>query len=134
VAGQNAEIARAAWEALDRGDVDVLAEMAAPGAEIDQTRAIGTDRGVYTVPEFVRLTQRFIENWESVHWSADEFIEGGDHVVMPFTNRLRGRDGIEVEARGVILWTIQGGLVSQATLYQDKAEALEAAGLGRSSP
>ena len=126
---ENVKIVRQAWEALDRGELDVLEALAAPDAEIDQSRAVGTDRGVYTVPEFRRLTQQFIDTWQSVDWIADEFIEVGDYVVMPFTNRLRGRDGIEVEARGVILWTIRGGLIRRTCLYQEKADALEAAGL-----
>ena len=126
---ENVEIARAAWEALDRGDVGVLEELAAPDAKFDQSRAVGTDRGVYTVTEFRRLTEQFINTWESVDWTANEFIEAGDHVVMPFTNRLRGRDGIEVDAHGVIVWTIRDGLIRRTVLYQDKAEALEAARL-----
>jgi ketosteroid isomerase-like protein len=126
---ENVEIARRVWRALDRGDLEVLEALAAPDAEIDQSRAAGTDRGVYTVAEFRRLTRQFIDTWESVDWIADEFIEAGDHVVMPFTNRLRGRDGIEVEARGVIVWTIRDGLIRRTCLYQGRDEALEAAGL-----
>jgi ketosteroid isomerase-like protein len=126
---ENVEIARAAWEALDRGEVDVLEELAAPDAEFDQSRAVGTDRGVYSVKEFRRLTEQFISTWDSVDWTADEFIEAGDHVVMPFTNRLRGRDGIEVEAHGVVVWTIRDGLIQRTALYQSKDEALEATGL-----
>ena len=126
---ENVAIARQVWEALDRGELDVLEALAAPDAEIDQSRAVGTDRGVYTVAEFSRLTRQFIDTWDSVDWTAEDFIDSGDHVVMPFTNRLRWRDGIEVKARGVILWTILGGLIRRTCLYQDKAEALEAAGL-----
>jgi ketosteroid isomerase-like protein len=126
---ENVEIARAAWEALDRGEVEVLEALAAPDAEFDQSRAVGTDRGVYSVKEFRRLTEQFISTWDSVDWTADEFIEAGDRVVMPFTNRLRGRDGIEVEAHGVIVWTIRDGLIRRTALYQSKDEALEATGL-----
>jgi ketosteroid isomerase-like protein len=126
---ESVEIARRVWEALDRGDLDVLEALAAPGAEIDQSRSAGTDRGVYSVTEFRRLTQGFIDTWESVDWIADEFIDAGDHVVMSFTNRLRGRDGIEVEAHGVLLWTIRDGLIRRTCLYQDRDEALAAAGL-----
>jgi hypothetical protein len=48
---------------------------------------------------------------------------------MPFTNRLRGRDGIEVQARGTWLCTIRDGLIVRICLYQGVQEALEAAGL-----
>src|SRR3954469_7610957 len=119
---ENVEIVRAAWEALERGDLDTMVTKLAPDAELDLTRAVGMDRGVYTVDEFRRLNEQFVNAWESVRWVAEEFIDAGDQVVMPFANRLRGRDGIQVEARGVFVWTIHEGLTVRATLYQDKRE------------
>jgi ketosteroid isomerase-like protein len=50
-------------------------------------------------------------------------------VVTPFTNHLRGRDGIEVQARAVFLWTIRDGAIARMCLYQERREALEAVGL-----
>ena len=42
---------------------------------------------------------------------------------------LRGRDGIEVQARSAWLITIRDHKQTSLTLYQTKQEALEAAGL-----
>lgn len=42
---------------------------------------------------------------------------------------MRGRDGIEVEARSAWLITIRNGEQTSLTLFQTKREALEAAGL-----
>ena len=58
-----------------------------------------------------------------------EFIDAGDQVVTPFTNHLRGREGIELEGRGAWVWTIRDALIVQVCLYQERREALEAAGL-----
>jgi ketosteroid isomerase-like protein len=126
---QNVEIVRMAWSALDRGDVEAAFKHAAPDIEFDQTRALGMDRGVYTLEEFKRLTQSFIDTWESVRWDADELIDAGDRVVLAFTNRLTGRDGIELQARGNLVWTFRAGRIVRTCLYQDRAEALKAAGL-----
>ena len=126
---ENVEIVRRCYEAFDRGDIDVAFEDFAPDFELDLSRAIGIDRGTYSLAQFRRLTESFTENWESARYLADEFIDAGEHVVMPFTNRLRGRDGIEVQARGIWLGTIRDGLIVRICLYQDKREALEAAGL-----
>jgi ketosteroid isomerase-like protein len=41
----------------------------------------------------------------------------------------RGRDGIEVQSRGIVVWTVREGLIVRFCLYQDRREALEAAGL-----
>ena len=56
------------------------------------------DRCVYTLDEFKRLTRAFINTWRSVRWQADEFIDAGQRVLLVFTNRLTGRDGITLEA------------------------------------
>ena len=45
-----------------------------------------------------------------------------DHITY-----LRGRDGVEVQARGAWLITFRGGQQTSLTLYQTKQEALEAA-------
>ena len=126
---ENVEIVRRSYEAFDRGDIDVAFEDFAPDFELDLSRAIGIDRGTYNLAQFRRLTESFTENWESARYLADELINAGEHVVMPFTNRLRGRDGIEVQARGIWLCTIRDGLIVRICLYQELQEALEAAGL-----
>jgi ketosteroid isomerase-like protein len=42
----------------------------------------------------------------------------------------QGRDsGVEVTARSAIIWTIRAGKILRAKLFQNKVEALEAAGL-----
>ena len=86
---ENVEIVRTAVDALDRGDVEGAFSSAAPDAEFDQTCG-GNGQPRYTRDEFQHLTETFISAWESVRWLADEFIDAGEHVVMPFTNRLPG--------------------------------------------
>jgi ketosteroid isomerase-like protein len=108
---ENVEIVRAAIDAFNRGDVDAAFKDVIADFEYDQTRAVGMD------------------SWESFTIGADELIDAGEDVVMPFTNVARGRDGIEVQARGVWVWTIRDGSVVRACLYQELQEALEAAGL-----
>jgi hypothetical protein len=68
------------------------------------------------------------EAFDTVQLGA-EYIDAGEHVVISFTNRFRGRDGIEVQARGAVLCAIRDGLIVRVCLYQEVQEALEAAGL-----
>ena len=126
---ENVEIVRTALAALSRGDLDALFKSAAPDAEIDLTRAVGLDNGVYDLDEFRRLSEAFAESWDSVRYEADEYLDAGEHVVTPFTNHLRGRDGIDVQARGAWLWTFRDGVIVRVCLYQVRQDALEAAGL-----
>jgi ketosteroid isomerase-like protein len=126
---ENVQIVRATLDAINRGDLDSAFTQVAPDAVMDQSRAIGMDRGVFTAEQFRAVAEEFASGWEAVRYQADEFIEAGEHVVTPFTNRMLGRDGIELQARGVWVWTIHNGVVVRLCLYQERKEALEAVGL-----
>jgi ketosteroid isomerase-like protein len=101
---ENVAIVRAAVDAYNRGDVDGAFKAAAPEFEYDQTRAVGMDRGVFNLDEFRDLLATFTESWVSFTIGADELIDGGEHVMMPVTNRAQGRAEIEVQARGIWIW------------------------------
>ena len=125
---ENVEIVRAAIDSGNRGDWDGALKDVAPSFEWDNSRAIGADnRGVFTAGD----AQRFLEDnvWESAWIEIDELIPVGDHVVVPHTLHVRGRDGIEVQARTTWVFTIRDGKIERNCLYQDKHEALEAVGL-----
>ena len=121
-------MARRSYEAWHRGDVEAASEDFAPDFELDTSRAIGTDRGIYSLTQMRRLMEEFLEAFDPVQLGA-EYIDAGEHVVMQFTNRFRGRDGIEVQARGAWLCTIRDGLIVRICLYQGREEAPEAAAL-----
>ena len=42
---------------------------------------------------------------------------------------MRGREGIEVIARSTIVWTVENGQITRFGMFQERAEALDAAGL-----
>ena len=59
-----------------------------------------------------------------------EFIEAGDLVVVPSTQHVKGRGGIElVVSRPTFVWTIRDGAIERVTMYQEKEDALEDLGL-----
>ena len=57
------------------------------------------------------------------------FTEAGSEVVVPNTAHLRGREGIEVIARSTFVFTVENGQITRLRMFQERAEALEAAGL-----
>jgi ketosteroid isomerase-like protein len=127
---ENVDVMRAAVEAINRGDWDVVFKDAAPGFEWDSSRALNTDtQGVFTADEAVRVFKQARELWDSLWIEINEVIEVGDHLVVPHTFHVRGRDGIEAQARTTWLFTIRNGKMERGCLYQEKHEALEALGL-----
>ena len=127
---ENVEIVRAAVEAINRGDWDAVFKDAAPSFEWDNSRALNPDtRGLFTAAEARQVFKQALGLWESARIEINEVIEMGDHLVVAHTTHVRGRDGVEAQARTSWLFTIRDGKMERGCLYQDKAEALEAVGV-----
>jgi ketosteroid isomerase-like protein len=126
---ENVEIVRRSLEAGNRGDFEAVFKDAAPDFEYDLSRAVGPWRGVYGRDRALSVIRDVVESWEWVRVEPHELIEVGEHVVVPWTMQGVGRDGIELEAQATWLCTIRDGLIVRICLYQEREEALEAAGL-----
>jgi len=128
---ENVEIVRRSVDAYNRGDLDGIVENWAPDAVLDWSASRGVEAGVYRGHGEIRaFAQRFLAAWDEVRLEIDDPVEvEGDLLVAENVTYLRGRDGIEVQARAAWLITFRDGEQTSLTLYQTKKEALEAAGL-----
>ena len=126
---ENVEIIKAWYDAYNREDWDAMLKDAAPGFEVDFSRAVGPWRGVFGLDQIRRAWGEFGETWESTRLEPHEFIEAGDLVVVPGTQHVKGRGGIEVAASATVVWTIRNGAIERVTLYQERQDALEDFGL-----
>jgi ketosteroid isomerase-like protein len=127
----NVEKVRRATDAYSRRDLDGWLAEWAPNAVLDWSNSRGFDAGVYRGHEEIRaFAQRLFAAFEEVRIELVDPVEvEGGVVVAENLAYLRGRDGIEVEARSAWLITIEGDKTTALTLYQTKQKALEAAGL-----
>ena len=126
---ENVEIVKAIIDAYNREDWDTFFKDMAPDFELDFSRAVGPWRGVFGLDQIRRVLGEFRETWESARSEPHEFIEAGDLVVVPGTQHLKGRGGIEVVSRAASVWTIRNGAIERMVMYQEREDALEAAGL-----
>jgi ketosteroid isomerase-like protein len=126
---ENVEMARHVFDALNREDLPGAMKDTATDFAFDFSRSRSPERGVYGREDIPRLQDAFIGAWESVYWEPDEFIEAEGQLITPVTMHNRGRDGIEVQTRWAWLWTFRDRRVARITFFQDRREALEAAGL-----
>jgi ketosteroid isomerase-like protein len=71
------------------------------------------------------------EAFEDVESDLEELIDAGEHVIVVFTYRGRGRaSGAEVEWKHMAgLWTFRDGKVLHVAWLRTREHALEAAGL-----
>jgi ketosteroid isomerase-like protein len=127
---ENVEIVRRQTEAWNRRDMTTwLASFHADG-ELDWSRSRGPLKGVYRGYGGLKtFWGEFWSTFEDVQLEMHGFTEEGSEVVVPNTAHLRGRQGIEVVARSTFVFTVENGQVTRLRLFQEPAEALEAAGL-----
>ena len=115
---ESMEVVRRLIDALNRRDLDAASRNLDSAIEVDWSWFRGLEAGV-------SLEERAARGF----WITPlEFIEAGDHIVVPNCTLLCGRDGIEAVVRSAPAVTIRSGRVIAWTLYKQKAEALEAVG------
>jgi ketosteroid isomerase-like protein len=127
---ENVEVIRLSMDAYCRGDLDGMLETWAPDAVLDWSNSRGFDAGVYRGHgEIHAFMKRFRGSFDEIRIELlDDPLEVGDGLfVVENISHLRGRDGIEVQARSAWLTTIRDGQTTSLTLHQTKQEALEAA-------
>ena len=77
-----------------------------------------------------RFYDDMLSVWDSFHITPDEFIDGGDDVVVLARWRGRGRaSGIEVDQPIAYVFTVQQGKIARIWIFQDLGQALQAVGL-----
>jgi ketosteroid isomerase-like protein len=128
---ENIEIVRRSTEAYSRGALDEVLESWAPDAVLDWSNSRGLEAAVVRGRDEIRAyMERFLETFEEVRIELEDILEVDEGVVIAENlAHIRGRGGIETTARSAWLITLRNGQQTSLTMYQSKAEALEAAGL-----
>jgi ketosteroid isomerase-like protein len=127
---ENVEIMRRSIEAWNRRDLTTASALWRSDGEIDWLRAQGPLKGVYRgYGERETFWDEFWSTFEDVQLETHGYTQAGAEVVVPNTAHLRGRDGIEVTASSTFVYTVENGEITRLRMFQEQAEALEAAGL-----
>ena len=132
----SAEVVRRLGGALWRDrDMDAALELVDPEAVFDWSDSRAPYRGVFRGHvEMRNAFQLMIDVWDDWHPEIEEAVEVDPETVLIVTRvQARGKgSGVPVEARGASLWTVRGGKVTGAKLFQSKDEALAELRLARS--
>ena len=127
---ENVEVVRRHIEAWNGRDLMTLLTVWRSDAEIDWSRSRGPLKGVFCGHrELETFWNEFWSTFEEVHVEMHGFTEAGSEVVTSTTAHMLGREGIEVIARSTFVFTVEKGQVTRLRMFQERAEALEAAGL-----
>jgi uncharacterized protein len=126
---ENVELARRAYEAFNRGDLDGMVADFAPTFQYVPTGAIPGAGDPYRGrwKEFVRW---FMGEFDDARVEIRELTEAGDQVLASLTLRGRGKQsGVEASWDVWHVWTVRDGKLIHGQGFARGDEALEAAGL-----
>ena len=132
---ENVEIVRRATELLSEayksGEVteEILAQCA-PDLELDASRRVFNPATYHGHAGLRRAVSEISDAWEDFREEKEQLIDVGDKVLALQTIAGRGRaSGVEVRARGALIWTIRDGRVVRVEVFDDQTEARKAVGL-----
>jgi ketosteroid isomerase-like protein len=125
---ENAQLVRRGYAAFNSEDFDEAIELMQP--DIEWTRADTAPdpeplHGVAAIREWMQP-----DIFEHQHAEIVEILDNGERLFVELLFRVRARgSGIEVTNRGFHVWTVREGKASRLQFFQERAPALEAAGL-----
>ena len=127
---ENVELAREAYAAFNRRDLESVLGMSDPEVEAHDPPEM-PDSAIHRGHEEVLDDwQRTFDSFEEFSVEAEEYRDLGDEVLVFLRYRGRGRgSGVPVEVSIVHLLTIRGGKFVRMRQFLDREKALEAAGL-----
>jgi ketosteroid isomerase-like protein len=126
---ENVETMRRSVAAVERSDKNAFAELCHSEIEVvpvgDWPEA--KIRGRDAVWDFLLAAG---EPWEPGHYELNEVTDGGDHVAARMQQDLRGKSsGIKVRYDYWVVFSFRDGEISRVEWFEDRDQALEAAGL-----
>lgn len=127
----NLEVVKAWVDSCNKGDADAAVALCHPSMELVEAKALPGAVTATGVEAVRRYLERFSAHWSEVEWLPEEFLESGDKVFMRARLKLRGRrSGIEVDREWIYVFTVRQGRLSRQEGFDDRAEGLQAAGVG----
>jgi ketosteroid isomerase-like protein len=129
---ENVDIIRGGWEAWLRGDLPALFQLYDPQIVWDTSHFHEWPEAAYHGIDGVR---RFLDEWlyvwDDYEIEVEDVLGAPDgRVVSLILHRGRGRNsGLSLELEMAQIATLRDGKIVRLDNYEDRAEALEAAGL-----
>ncbi|HEX3263401.1 MAG TPA: nuclear transport factor 2 family protein [Solirubrobacterales bacterium] len=128
---ENVEIVRQMITAFAEGDDERLVELFDPQIEYDVSRTSPESRVAHGQEELAKVIEQWLATWDDHRLELVDLIDAGDEWVVALMNergKMKGSD-TWVEHQVGVLFTLHDGRITRYEEYQDKAGALEAAGL-----
>ena len=129
---ENLEIVRRFENSWATRDLDAALDCIHAEFEFDWSDSMGPFVGTYKGSQgLTRFWTDMLEAFEQFTPEIVEVVEcGPERLITIEVVRARGRgSGIDMEARGAMLWNVQEGKILRVKMFQNKGEVLAAVGL-----
>ena len=127
---ENVELVHRIHDGWSRGDFSIGTDLMAPDFEWHQHDE-AVEPGSHNGAAIGGAIRRIFKVLEDFRVEPEEYIDAGDKVVVIARNRGTGKgSGVELDQRFAYVWTVQLGKLADLQVYEDRRNALEAAGLG----
>ena len=130
---ENTGIVRQAWDAWLRGDLPGLLRLFDPEIVLDLSHFRDWPESAYHgLDGAERFLTEWLDVWPDLDISVEEVIVAPDgRVVSLIVQRGKGRhSGVAMELEMAVIATIRDGKIGRLENWEDRSQALEAAGLG----
>jgi ketosteroid isomerase-like protein len=131
VSRENVEVVRQAVAAFVEGDYERLIELSDPQIEYDVSRTSPESRVVRGREEVLAVLEEWVDTWDEHQVELVELIDAGEERVVGVIyerGKLKGSDAWVEHPRGIV-YTLRDQRVLRYEEHEDRAQALEAAGL-----
>jgi ketosteroid isomerase-like protein len=124
---QNVDLVERFFQA--QGDLNTFLAFVGPDAEFDLSDLDRPYRGFYRGREQIEMLYHAMSDpWKETRFEIEETLGVGDRVVATVST-TRSRSGLEVQASGTVVITMDDGKIVCFKSFQSKADALAAVGL-----
>src|SRR4051794_4118518 len=126
---ENVEVVRRMHDARARGDFQLSLSCFDPEVELT-TPPLEPGASTYRGHDGVlQATRRWVGTWDDFRIEVEDLTDLGEHVLARIREYGRGKgSGVEVERQLFQLFTLRSDKIVRVRMYEDHADALEAAG------
>lgn len=130
---ESVDVARRGWDAWRRGDLPGLFRQFDPEIVWDTSHFRDwPESSYYGIEGVERFLSEWLDVWDEYEVGVEDILPAPDgRVVSLIRHRGKGRNsGLPMEMEMAQIATVRDGKVTRVEYYDDRADALDAAGLG----
>ena len=128
---ENVELLARGYAAFNEGDLAAILDLLSPEFVYRPRSELPGNRPTVGRNEFEHVLRELREVLTGIHVELEEVIDRDELMVAVTRQTSRGSSsGLPIDQRVTHVWRLEDGRATELSVYESRAEALQAAGLG----